>query len=84
MVNIFEDTCSTCKLWQSVSRQSQFGGCQKSPECIMDRNDVCGSWEAMENSVSLLDPAEPEPEPEEPPMDAKWEDWEDFYNRLLE
>ena len=77
MVNIFVDTCSTCKLWQSVSRQSQYGGCQRSQECIMDRNDVCGHWESMENSVSLLDPAEPE-------LDAKWEDWEHFYNRLLE
>jgi len=77
MVNIFVDTCSTCKVWQSVSRQSQFGGCQISPGCIMDKDDVCGSWEAMENSVSLLDPTEP-------PIDAKWEDWEHFYNRLLE
>ena len=57
--NIFEDTCSTCKVWQSVSRQSQFGGCPLETEgvqgpFIMDRNDACGRWESMKPKGDIM------------------------------
>jgi len=78
MVNIYEDTCSTCKKWQSTSRLSQVGCCPEKLEgvtgtIIMDKNDVCGLWESMIE-------VEPEPEPIEPEPDYK--KWEDFYKDL--
>ena len=91
--NILEDTCSTCKVWQSVSRQSQFGGCPLKTEgvqgpFIMDRDDACGRWESMEK---LADPAEVLEEMAiaiakdvEPAIDADWSEWESFYGNLLE
>ena len=76
MVNIYEDTCSTCKKWQSTSRQSRFGGCPVKQEgvtgtIIMARDEVCGHWESM---------VEPETEPVEPEQDYK--QWDDFYKAL--
>ena len=78
MVNIYEDTCNTCKKWQSTSRKSQYGRCPEKQEgvtgtIIMDKHDVCGLWESM------VEP-EPEPEPIEPEPDYK--KWEDFYKDL--
>jgi len=76
MVNIYEDTCSTCKKWQSTSRQSRFGGCPIKQEgvtgtIIMARDEVCGHWESM---------VEPETEPVEPEPD--YQQWDDFYKAL--
>jgi len=83
MVNIYEDTCSTCKKWQSTSRQSRFGGCPEKQEgvtgtIIMAKDEVCGLWESMVEPETEPKP-EPEPEPE-PEQDYK--QWDDFYKAL--
>jgi len=77
MVNIYEDTCSTCKKWQSTSRQSRFGGCPEKQEgvtgtIIMAKDEVCGLWESMVEPET-----EPKPEPEQ-----DYKQWDDFYKAL--
>ena len=83
--DIFESVCFNCATWRPYSRESQIGWCPegyvrgKTEPVFTDKNDCCGRWKTMEPEEVLEEP-EPEPEPE---IGAKWEDWEDFYNKLL-
>ena len=82
---VFTDKNDCCGRWKTIEPEEVLEESESENEnMVLTREQIEEAFEGYTGGIAIGYEAgiQPEPEPE-PEIGAKWEDWEDFYNKLL-